>query len=106
MVSETFAGRLRELREAAGLTTYALAKRCGLTKQALYRLEEGSNEPTWQTVQRLASALGVDCTAFSDPTLQPPEAEPSRPRGRPTKGAGQGEPAPVKKKARKRRAEG
>jgi transcriptional regulator with XRE-family HTH domain len=99
MVTETFAGRLRELRESAGLTTYALAKKCGLTKQALYRLESGSNEPTWQTVQLLAAGLGVDCTAFVDPSLQTPDAEPSRPRGRPRKA----EPAPRKKTARKRK---
>lgn len=86
MPSVNFAGRLRELREGAGLTTYALAKKCGLTKQALYRLEQGGNEPTWQTVQLLAVALGVSCEAFTDPTLQPPaETEPPRPRGRPRK---------------------
>ncbi len=117
MASEKFAGRLRELRETADMTTYALAKKCGLTKQALYRLEQGSSEPTWQTVQLLARALGVDCTAFIDPTLRPPEAELSRPRGRPRKitvkdaplkrDADVIKPAPVPvKKTRKRKGEG
>ncbi len=87
MALMTFADRLRGLREKAGLTTYALAKKCGLTKQALYRLEQGSNEPTWQTVQLLAAALGVDCTAFVDPAVQPPDAEPAKLRGRPKKAA-------------------
>jgi transcriptional regulator with XRE-family HTH domain len=97
MASISFAGRLRELREAAGLTTYALAKRCGLTKQALYRLENGSSEPTWQTVQLLAVALGVDCRSFVDPTITPPPEEPAAPRGRPRKAAAAAEAAPPKK---------
>jgi transcriptional regulator with XRE-family HTH domain len=80
-----FAVRLRQLRENASLTVYALAKRCGLTKQALYRLEQGDNEPTWQTVQLLAAALGVECTSFLDPNLKPPAEEPAKPRGRPRK---------------------
>src|SRR5689334_16011576 len=85
MSVDTFACRLRSLRDKAGLTTYALAKRCGLTKQALYRLESGSSEPTWATVQRLAVALGVDCRAFVDPAIVQPAVEPAPPRGRPRK---------------------
>ncbi len=81
----------------------ALAKLSGLSKQALSNLEAGNREPRWQKVQLLAHALGVDCTAFIDPELQPPEAEPARPRGRPRKDAGQVEPAPAKK-AKKRKS--
>jgi transcriptional regulator with XRE-family HTH domain len=85
--SGSFADRLRGLREAAGLSQYALAKKSGLSKQALSNLEAGNREPTWQTVQLLATALGADCTAFADPGLVPPEAAPARPRGRPRKAA-------------------
>jgi transcriptional regulator with XRE-family HTH domain len=85
--STTFAGRLRSLREAAGLSQYALAKRSGLSKQALSRLELGENEPIWTTVQRLAVALAVDCREFVDPSIQPEPEPPSRPRGRPRKAA-------------------
>jgi transcriptional regulator with XRE-family HTH domain len=95
--TETFADRLRRLRLSAGLSAYALAKKSGVTKQALYRLESGKNEPTWLTVQLLAAALGLDCRAFLDPALQTPSAAPARPRGRPKKGAGHGVPAPAKK---------
>jgi transcriptional regulator with XRE-family HTH domain len=106
MPSISFAARLRDLREQAGLTTYALAKKCGLTKQALYRLEEGTNEPTWQTVQLLAAALGVSCEQFTDPSLQPPASEPARPRGRPKKRESQAEAeTPPAKKTRKRKGE-
>jgi transcriptional regulator with XRE-family HTH domain len=83
--SNSFAARLQALREAAGLSQYALAKKSGLTKQAMSRLELGENEPTWQTVQLLAAALEVDCSAFVDPDLRLPEESPARPRGRPRK---------------------
>ena len=101
-----FAQRLRGLRESAGLSQYALAKRAGLSKQGMSRLEMGVREPTWVTVQRIAAALGVSCEAFTDPDIvqqaqnsQPPArpgrprkviedaAEPKNPRGRPRKPA-------------------
>jgi transcriptional regulator with XRE-family HTH domain len=80
-----FADRLRALREGAGLSQYALAKRSGLSKQALSNLELGNREPTWTTVQLLAVALGVNCEEFVDPNVRPPEQVPDRPRGRPRK---------------------
>jgi transcriptional regulator with XRE-family HTH domain len=67
--SLTFAERLRSLRESAGLSQYALAKRSGLSKQAISRLEFGVNEPVWSTVQLLSAALGVSCESFVDPVL-------------------------------------
>jgi transcriptional regulator with XRE-family HTH domain len=80
-----FAERLRTLREAAGLSQYALARRSGLSKQALSNLELGNREPTWATVQVLALALGVDCRSFADESLRLPPEEPPRPPGRPRK---------------------
>jgi transcriptional regulator with XRE-family HTH domain len=97
-----FSERLRSLREAANLSQYALAKKSGLSKQAISHLELGAREPTWQTVQLLAAALGVDCTSFLDPNVKPPEGEPAKPRGRPRKGEG-AKAAP--KKGRKRKGE-
>lgn len=67
-----FATKLKQLREQAGLSMYALAKQSGVSKQALSRLELGINEPAWETVQRLALALGVDCRSFTDPGIQVP----------------------------------
>jgi transcriptional regulator with XRE-family HTH domain len=86
-VTTTFAQQLQDLREQAGLSQYALAKRTGLTKQAVSRLELGQREPTWHTVQLLALALGVSSEAFSDADLQLPDVEPAAPRGRPRKQA-------------------
>ena len=88
-----FADRLRDLRERAGLSQYAVAKLSGLSKQALSRLELGDNEPTWATVQLLAAALGVDCRAFADPNVKPPPAAEPKPRGRPRKARSGARPA-------------
>jgi transcriptional regulator with XRE-family HTH domain len=87
MTPATFAQRLQQLREEAGLSQYALAKKTGLTKQAVSRLELGQREPSWRTVQLLAAALGASCEAFTDPGLHLPEEKPPAPRGRPRKSA-------------------
>jgi transcriptional regulator with XRE-family HTH domain len=87
MTNSAFAEQLQRLRKAAGISQYALAQRSGLSKQALSRLEKGEREPSWATVQRLATALGVDCTAFSDHGLTLPAAGPPPRRGRPLKAA-------------------
>jgi transcriptional regulator with XRE-family HTH domain len=65
--SESFAARLRALRLAAGPSVARLAALSGLNRQALYRLERGDREPSWETVRRLADALGVTPDAFLPP---------------------------------------
>jgi transcriptional regulator with XRE-family HTH domain len=60
---EQFKDRLRALRLEAGLTQYALAKKSGLTKQAMSRLERDIH-PKWRTVVKLARALGVPLESF------------------------------------------
>lgn len=60
----TFGERLKELREAAGLSQYALAKKSGVTGQAISKLEKGESEPSWLTVRKLARALGVTVSDF------------------------------------------
>jgi transcriptional regulator with XRE-family HTH domain len=99
--NSSFAERLRSLRETAGLSQYALSRQAGLSKQALSHLELGIREPTWQTVQLLAVALGVSTDAFVDPNLKPAPAEPARPRGRPRKTEGTEVPAAPKKGKKK-----
>ena len=64
LVASDFAARLKELREEAGISQYALAKAAGISKQAVNMLERGSNEPSWETVRKLARALRLDVTAF------------------------------------------
>src|SRR3954469_9408998 len=70
----TFGVRLKELREKAGLTQPELAERAGMNRFGIAKLEQGVREPTWATVQALARALGVNCTAFEE-TVSPPAAE-------------------------------
>jgi transcriptional regulator with XRE-family HTH domain len=62
----SFARRLRELREAAGLSQYELAKQSGVSKQALSKLERGERQPSWETVRKLARALNVSVAAFDE----------------------------------------
>jgi transcriptional regulator with XRE-family HTH domain len=62
-----FGGRLRELREAAELTQQELADKVGVKREAIARWEGGKREPSWGYVLALASALGVECTAFATP---------------------------------------
>src|SRR5271169_2569657 len=84
-----FGAKLKAAREAAGLTQSQLAARSGLHLGAVFKLEQGKREPSWETVQRLAAVLGVDCRAFVDPGLDYPavreEDTPPAPRGRPRK---------------------
>lgn len=56
--AETFAARLRRLRERAGLTQEALAACLGVTRQAVARWESGTREPSLATAELLAAALG------------------------------------------------
>jgi transcriptional regulator with XRE-family HTH domain len=52
--------RIRELREAAGMTQQALAVAAGVSISVVTKLEQGQNEdPRVSTLQALARALGV-----------------------------------------------
>jgi len=83
MNPEWFAGRLRELREQAGLSRKQLAERAALESEAGIRnLEQGIVFPSWKMVLALCKALGVTCDAF---TQQPSEDLPPPKSGRPRK---------------------
>jgi transcriptional regulator with XRE-family HTH domain len=88
-------GRIREVREGAGLSREQMAEAAGVSVRAVVQWELGEREPGWFNMLALAAALGVDCTAFTQP---PAEREPSRP-GRPRKESGE---APVPKRPRGR----
>ena len=55
-----FADRLQELRRVAGLTREQLARRAGVSPQALSKMELGAQNPSWDVVCRLADALLVN----------------------------------------------
>ena len=76
----TFAKKLKELREKAGLTQIALAKESGRSLGAIRDYEQGNREPSLKAAVRLADALGVDCTAFTDGKSDSARKPHSRPR--------------------------
>jgi transcriptional regulator with XRE-family HTH domain len=58
-----FTARLRACRLAAGLTKGALARRAGLTLQAVVNYESGRHGPGDTSLKRLVRVLGPDLTA-------------------------------------------
>lgn len=62
----TFGKTLQRLREGKEMTREALGELCGLSRMQIFRLETEKQGASWETVQKLADALGVDCTAFKD----------------------------------------
>ncbi len=59
-----FPARLRELREAAGLSQTELGKRANVPQATVAAYEVGRNAPTWGNVVKFADALGVPTDAF------------------------------------------
>lgn len=60
-----FGERLKALIEQVGISSTELADKSGLTRQAVHKLLNGSL-PSWDTVQRLADALGVSPDVMRD----------------------------------------
>jgi transcriptional regulator with XRE-family HTH domain len=56
--------RLRILREERGISMRALARRSGLSANALSMIERGLTSPSVSTLHKLANALEVPITAF------------------------------------------
>jgi transcriptional regulator with XRE-family HTH domain len=54
--------RIRTLREAEGLSLRALANQCGLSINAISRIERGECSPTVASLHKLATALGLPIT--------------------------------------------
>jgi transcriptional regulator with XRE-family HTH domain len=58
--------RIRELREQRALSLRALAEQCGLSINAISRIERDESSPTVASLHRLAGALSVPITTFFD----------------------------------------
>jgi transcriptional regulator with XRE-family HTH domain len=71
-----FGNRLRELRNNADLTQTQLAERAGIARSFVAKMEAGQHIPSWDTVQAIAKALGVNCMAFQDDG----QVEPKKPK--------------------------
>lgn len=62
--------RLRELRQQRGLSERGLAAQGGLSRSEIDQIERGKKiEPELTTLQKLATALGVDLQVLLDPCL-------------------------------------
>jgi repressor LexA len=78
---EAFGARLRELREAAGVSQAALAEHLDVGQTAISFWEKGRNSPNFVQVVNIAEYLGVEISAF----LVNPKRVERRKRGRPPK---------------------
>src|SRR5512140_2075895 len=69
-VSVDVSSRLRELREARGISMRTLATRSGLSANALSMIERGRTSPSVSTLYSLADALDVPITEFFGPQAE------------------------------------
>jgi putative transcriptional regulator len=72
----TFAEKLRELREAKGLTEAQLAEASGVTYGSIHAYGLGRRKPSFHAVVKIARALGVTCEAFANCDDVGDDAEP------------------------------
>src|SRR4051812_43828523 len=102
-----FGERLRQLREAAGMSQQELADLAGCNKFTVAKMEAGRQEPAWPLVLALCKSLGVSVSTFEEAAAAPqPEAPQPRPRGRPRTVTGGPESPADPDKPRKRRKRG
>lgn len=71
------ARRLRELRDAHGLSLDALAGRSGVGRSTISLIERGESSPTAAVLDKLASALGVALAALFEDKAADGAPEPS-----------------------------
>ncbi len=60
------AATVRRLREGRGLTREDLAFEAGIAVGSLARLELGNGSPSWDTLGRVAAALGLPVSGLAD----------------------------------------
>jgi transcriptional regulator with XRE-family HTH domain len=73
---KSFAGRLRRLRTASGLTGAGLAARTGVDRTAIVHMEKGDMSPSVAVLAALAEALGVTTDHLLGLDGAPPAAGP------------------------------
>lgn len=52
--------QVKSYREKAGIQQSALARRVGITRQALSLIESGQNDPSVKTAMKIAKELNID----------------------------------------------
>jgi transcriptional regulator with XRE-family HTH domain len=55
----TFGEKVKALRAKSGLTQEGLARKADVTLSTVRKLEQTNADPSWDTAQRIAKALGV-----------------------------------------------
>lgn len=78
---------LADMLEQKGMTAYRLAQLAGLGQPSVSKLINGQSQPTWDTVQKIRVALGVEFADLVTIDEEPPEVAEKRGRGRPKKKA-------------------
>ena len=73
MIEEQIAIKIRSLRRAAGLTLDGLAKRTGLSKGLLSKIENHKASPPIATLAKIAEGLATPIAAFFEQDSLPPE---------------------------------
>lgn len=58
--------RIREIRKAAGVSGYLLAKQTGLSRGYLHMVETGKSNPSSEVVLKIANALTVSPNRLMD----------------------------------------
>ncbi len=52
--------KLKELREARGLSVRGLAREAGISTETVYSVEHGKRQPNLRTLGKIARALSVE----------------------------------------------
>ncbi len=86
-VRMTFAEKLRQLRDGAGLSEAKLADASGLTFASVHGYGLGRRTPSFPAVVKIARALGVTCEAFADCEGMAESERPAPKKGRGRRGA-------------------
>lgn len=60
------ANRIRRIREASGFSQAEIAYRCGMSPSAYGQIERKASRSTFETLQKIADALGVSVSFLVD----------------------------------------
>ena len=74
-INSRIACRVREMRQAQGLTLEQLAQRCGVSRSMISVVERGESSPTASVLDRIAAGLGSSLNAFFE-AAQPVASSP------------------------------
>ena len=74
LMAATLGARVRELREAAGITRERLAWDCDLDRAYIGHIEAGRRLPSLPVLAQIAERLGVDVLDLVAPLVSPERA--------------------------------